>query len=195
MDVKARIGLWVALIATAIALILSVGMVAAQSRLIDPAPDSSIKKCQDANNAVNEIVVVKEMDVPGSCPPDSQLRNDATLNNLCKDAQESWISQAKNACRTASGVKPCTTNAAIANILIRGGIADTRKCEVLDPGHVVRFTCTTKETPICSHTRDCMNDCVLIRKTCLSTCPKNDKICEDKCFDTFFSCLTTCVDP
>jgi len=195
MDVKARIGLGIALIATIISLFVAFASIGAETAVAAPAPDSSIAKCEAANGAVTDITVVKDITVAGPCPSAAQLLTDARLNTLCKETQESWISQAKKSCVTVSGERACTINSPWATIFIRSGLADTRKCDVVDPGHIVKLTCTTKDTPICSHMRDCVKDCERIKKICLSTCGDDNAPCRQKCVSDMGACIDTCIDP
>ncbi len=195
MDVKARIGLGIALISTIISLFFVIASIGAEKAVAAPAPDSSIAKCEAANDVVTDITVVKDITVSGPCPSAVQLRTDENLNKVCKETQESWISQAKKSCVAVSGERACTINSPIATILIRSGLADTRKC-VADPGYdEAKLTCTTKYTPICSHMRDCARDCERIKKLCLSTCGDGNAPCREKCASDMGICIDTCIDP
>ncbi len=200
MDTKGRIGLAIAVIATALSLVMAM----ASATIVTP-PDFAetfLKGCFVVVTADQTVIRDQSFTTPSTCAAHGNLNTNAIMNRLCERALTDWFALTKNKCAAivlpppfigeTKPFSPCKMSA-VSWRLAEG--SQVRSCEE-DPGHFSKLICTVKANAICAPPGDCQKTCTTVFKaSCDEFCGTDNAACKQACVAEEMRCKMACADP
>jgi len=179
MNIKARIGLAIAVVATALSLVFAIAAIAVEESAPDPSPESAVEGCVATFSGVDGTVT---RTFSGSCPA-TQAQADAT----CTEATARFNNLAKNTCIKFQG-KECR------NAPFAPPGSGTVSC-TNNPGYVSKnVKCEFIKDAKCLLVSECNQICETRNRDCITACG-NNAACKQGCQTKFEACRVACNDP